>query len=398
VVYTAGGFDQGVSTHVPVTSGGTTTRDFAIRRDWAASKGGAGIVDISDDTGADFGCGGDQLIDQSEGVGWSAFNPSSADPANPHAGSPTVTIQLPQTITVRAFLADPAETCGDDPSSETKGYRIETSPNGVTWTVASQGNFAPGDAHRLNSLTPTAGTTGVRFVRLTALSPQSAATGLSGADFIDFTELEVLGGPPNVLPSGSLTATPSSIAPDGTVHFDASSFHDPDSLITGYSWDFDGNGTVDSTTSGPSTNFTYPAAGTFAASVTANDFVGGGGSATATVVVKGPAKPKVSIPSKGKRGKLIIKVTCSSACRVTATGTITSALRKRYHLSSRPVAKLSARLTKAGTKKLTLRINSKVRSKLKRRHVRQLPLSVRVAIRDATGQRTTRTHRAKITL
>jgi hypothetical protein len=396
VVYTAGGFDPAASTHVPVTSGGTTARDFAIRRDWAAGKGGASIVDTSDDTGADFGCGVDELIDQSQGVGWSAFNPSSTDPGNPQAGSPTATIQLPQTINVRAFLADPAETCGDGSSAETKGYRIETSPNGVTWTVASQGNFAPADAHRLNSLTPTGGTTNVRFVRLTMLSPQNATTGNSGADFIDFTELEVLGGPPNVLPSGSLTASPPSIPPGGTVHFDASSFHDPDSLITGYSWDFDGNGTVDSTTSGPTTNFTYPARGTFAAKVTANDFVGGGGSASATVVVG--KKPTTTISSKGKRGKLTITVTCAAACKVTAAGTIAKALRKRYHLRSRTVAKLSARLTKAGTKKLTLKINSKVRAKLKRRHVKTLPTSVRVVIKDATGARTTKTHRAKIKL
>jgi hypothetical protein len=180
------------------------------------------------------------------------------------------------------------------------------------------------------------------------------------------------------------------------VHFDASSFHDPDSLITGYSWDFDGNGTVDSTTSGPTTNFTYPARGTFAAKVTANDFVGGGGSASATVVVG--KKPTTTISSKGRRGKLTITVTCAAACKVTAAGTITKALRKRYHLRSRTVAKLSARLTKAGTKKLTLKINSKVRAKLKRRHVKTLPISVRVVIKDATGARTTKTHRAKIKL
>ncbi len=401
VAYTVNGFDQGNARSVPVTSGGTTARDFAIHRDWAASKGGAQIVDISDDTGADFGCGGDQLIDQSEGVGWSAFNPASSDPENPHAGSPTATIALPQAITVRAFLADPAETCGDGPSAETKGYRIETSPNGVTWTVASQGNFAPADAHRLNSLTPTAGTTNVRYVRLTMLSPQNSLPGNSGADFIDFTELEVLGGPPNVPPSGTVTATPSSVAPGGTVHFDASSFHDPDSLITGYSWDFDGNGTVDSTTSGASADFTYPAAGIFAARVTANDFAGGGGSASATVVVKGPPGPKApsaKIASSGRHGRVTITITCAASCRVTGRGTITKVLKRRYHLRSRTVAKLSARLTKAGRKKLTLRIKSKVRSALRHRHVKRITVSIRVVIKDANGKRVTRTHRAKVRL
>ena len=53
---------------------------------------------------------------------------------------------------------------------------------------------------------PTANATGVRFVRLTLLSPQRELPGDDGADFIDFSELEVFGGPRNTLPSGSLTA------------------------------------------------------------------------------------------------------------------------------------------------------------------------------------------------
>jgi hypothetical protein len=396
VVYTAAGFDQDTATHVPVSSGANTVENFAIHRDWAASKGGASITQVSDNTGADFGCGADQLIDQTQGIGWSAFNPTSADPGNPHNGNPTVTIQLPQAINVRAFLADPGNTCGDGASSTTKGYKIETSTNGVTFTVASQGNFAPADAHRLNQLTPTGGTTGVRFVRLTLLSPQNAGSGFDGATFIDFTELEVLGGPPNALPSGSLAASPSTIGPGGTVHFNASSFHDPDSLITGYSWDFDGNGTTDATTAGPAIDHVYPLVGKFAAKVTANDFVGGGGSASATVTVT--KKPIISIASRGKHGKLTLTITCSAPCRATATATISKKLRKRYHLHSRTVAKRSVRLTKAGKKRVTLTITKKVRKTLKRRHVKQLAVSVRLVVTDSIGARATKTRHAKIRL
>jgi hypothetical protein len=334
------------------------------------------------------------VIDQTQGVGWSAFNPNSASPDNPHHGNPTITIQLPQTINVRAFLADPAEACGDDSTSATRGYRIETSPNGTTWTVASAGNFSSANRHVLNQLTPTAGATGVRFVRLTLLSPLSTAT--TGANFIDFTEFEVLGGPPNALPSGSLVASPSTIGPGGTVHFNASSFHDPDSLITGYSWDFDGNGTADATTPGPTIDHVYPAVGKFAAKVTANDFVGGGGIASAAVKVT--KKPIVSIASRGKHGKLTLTITCSAACRATATATITKKLRKRFDLRSRTVAKLSTRLAKAGKKRVTLRINKKVLKTLKRRHVKQLPVSVRLVVTDSIGARATKTRHAKIKL
>jgi extracellular elastinolytic metalloproteinase len=395
VAYAATGFDQVVSANVQVGGGQTATQDFAIRRDWASLSGGATVA-VSDDSGADFGCGGDQLIDQNEGVGWSPFNPSSTDPGNPHAGNPTATVHLPQTITVRAFLADPGNTCGDDDSATTKGYRIETSPDGTHWTIAVQGNFASADAHRLNTVTPTAGTQNVRFVRLTLLSPQNACGSCSGADFIDFSELEVLGASPNVLPSGSLSATPSTVAQGGTVHFDASSFHDPDSVITGYSWDFDGNGTVDRTTGGPTTDFAYASAGTFGPRVTANDFEGGGGSAATTVVVKAPggttpppppaAGPSVTISSRGSGGKLRITIKCATACRATGRATISSSLRRKLHLKSRTVATLSARLTTAGTRRLDLKLSSRVRSAMRRHHVRSLRISVRIVAKDANGK------------
>ena len=53
-----------------------------------------------------------------------------------------------------------------------------------------------------------ANNTGVVKIRLMLLSPQSDEPGDSGADFIDFSELEVFGGPPNALPAGTLQASP----------------------------------------------------------------------------------------------------------------------------------------------------------------------------------------------
>jgi hypothetical protein len=74
--------------------------------------------------------------------------------------------------------------------------------------------------------------------------------GFTGRDYISASRLEVFGAVPNALPSGSLTATPATAAPGQAVTLDASSFKDPDSLITGYDWDFDGNGSVDRSTTG----------------------------------------------------------------------------------------------------------------------------------------------------
>ena len=85
--------------------------------------------------------------------------------------------------------------------------------------------------------------------------------GCSGADFIDFTEFKVVGGARNVLPTGSLAVSPASGAAVGDPVRLTASFTDPDSAVASYDWDFDGNGTVDRNTPGPSrTSSTAPRA------------------------------------------------------------------------------------------------------------------------------------------
>ena len=95
----------------------------------------------------------------------------------------------------------------------------------------------------------------MKYVRLTLRSPMAA-----GSDYVDFSELEVYGAPPNQLPAGSLAASRMRLTAGGTVDF-AASFTDPDSRIVGYDWDFDGDGAVDRSTAEPSTSFTYSRAG-----------------------------------------------------------------------------------------------------------------------------------------
>ena len=248
-----------------------------------------------------------------------------------------------------SFGLDPSNTCGDDPSAATKDFTIETSSDGVNWTLALESSFTENDLHRLNLRTPTGGTTNVRYVRLRLLSPLSAEPGDSGVDFIDFSEIEVYGG--SAL-TGTLTATPPASTVGDTVTFNAA-FTDPDGdTINKYQWDFDGNGTVDRTTAGSSTTFAYPAAGTFHPTVTASDTRGvkGAAATTETVSPKGtppPAKhkPKIGkLPKTGKHGKVKFKVTCQSPCKLVATETMSKALKRKLHLSSRTAAKLSRTL------------------------------------------------------
>ena len=103
-------------------------------------------------------------------------------------------------ITVTQFAIDPANTCGDDATASTKDYRVETSADGSTWTVAKEGTFGNADRGRLNLVDPTAGATNVRYIRFTMLSQQLAAScgtspNQSGCLFADMSELEVYGRP-----------------------------------------------------------------------------------------------------------------------------------------------------------------------------------------------------------
>ena len=113
-----------------------------------------------------------------------------------------ITVQLSETVDISQIGVDPSATCGDGGSASRGEYRIETSPDGTTWTLANEGTFGVDDRGRLNLLTPGAGTQGVGFVRLTMLGNQTPdfATScpdgaFSGCQFTDLTELEVYGTP-----------------------------------------------------------------------------------------------------------------------------------------------------------------------------------------------------------
>jgi hypothetical protein len=170
--------------------------NWTLRRDWASIFGGASIKSFTGPDYTDFGCGPDKAIDQTLGNGWG----SDSIDANGAHFTPEVVIALPTMVTVTEFGIDPANTCGDDATASTKDYRVETSPDGNTWTVAKEGTFGDADRGRLNLVQPTAGATNVRFVRFTMLSQQLVAScstnpNQSGCPFADMSEIEVYGRP-----------------------------------------------------------------------------------------------------------------------------------------------------------------------------------------------------------
>jgi len=277
------GYDR-ASLRATVAANQTAQLDVQLRRDWAATAGGARIVSTNDDTGTPFGCGVASLIDQSQGKGWSAENHvADADPAQRRV--PTAVLQLPRAVEVGQFAINPTNTCGDGASASLKGYRLETSPDGVSWTTAAEGELTAADRHRLNAIAPTAATSNVRFVRLMLKSPLSDAPGGSGADFIDVSELEVYG---TLLPEPG-GATPGADAPPAGIPAPAPVFPSP--RIT--------------------------------------------------------ARPSFTVPSTAAKGRVRVKVTCPDACRVGGTLTVDARTRRRHGLRFATAGRLAPARSKA---------------------------------------------------
>jgi hypothetical protein len=168
------------------------------------------------------------------------------------------------------------------------------------------------------------------------------------------------------------------------VTFNASSFHDPDSKITGYDWDFDGNGTVDRSTTTPTTSFAYAAAGTFTAKVAAKDFRGGAG--TATTQIKVTRGPRITLPSSGSNGAARFRVTCEVRCTATAKLLLSKRLARALGLKSRTVGSVRRTLAQAGSRRLTIKLSSKAKRALRRHHRDRVRATLTLTVRNVDGR------------
>jgi PKD repeat protein len=161
-----------------------------------------------------------------------------------------------------------------------------------------------------------------------------------------------------------------------TVDF-AASFADPDSRITGYDWDFDGDGTVDRSTAGTTTSFAYGAAGTFNATVAARDFRGGAGTATRALTVTQPAGPRIRLPRRGSKGRLTFRVTCALRC--TLSGTL--------KVDRRTVRRIRRTITTTAERRIAVTLPRKVLRAAYQRDVRMVRAVVSVTARYADGRK-----------
>jgi len=99
--------------------------------------------------------------------------------------------------------------------------------------------------------------------------------------------------PPNAVITASTTSGNAPLQ----VNFTGSSSNDSDGQVTGYAWDFDGNGSTDSTATNPS--FTYQTAGNFTARLTVTDNDGATDTASVVISVDQTTPPPPPPPSGG---------------------------------------------------------------------------------------------------
>jgi hypothetical protein len=184
-------YDRTTFEDVAIAAGGTVTRNFALRRNWALASGGARLASYSGTPFDTLGCGPSALIDGGRRGVWSTESPTnSADP-----GEKQVTIELPQPITLGDVTIDPSAGCGDPAAAALRSWRLEVSADGRTYVAAGQGVFGSANVGRSNLVALAAHPDGVRYVRLRALSTQGAS------QFIDVAELQVFSQKPAVVVS-----------------------------------------------------------------------------------------------------------------------------------------------------------------------------------------------------
>jgi extracellular elastinolytic metalloproteinase len=195
VAVASGGFDP---IQVPVTvTAGATVQNFSVRRDWAASSGGASVAAFDGPDFTPFGCGPGEAIDQSQAAGWGSTSDLVGGLAGP-ATPKSITIHLPAAVDIATVSVNPTSICGDGGSASTGDYKVEVSTDGTTFTPAAAGTFTAANQGQMNDVTLTGATAAITDVRFTMVTPQVFQLGtcpgaFSGCDFMDMTEIAVYG-------------------------------------------------------------------------------------------------------------------------------------------------------------------------------------------------------------
>jgi len=377
------GWQDATVTNLTLPAADLGEQDVALHRDWSSTAGGASPS--ANDAGTP-GCPVAAATDGDRATGWSA-TVASHTPADPAA----LTVALPQTIEIRQLVLDPTAACGHVPGAALGAFRLETSPDGATWSTAAEGTLDASARNATTAIAPTANATGVRYVRLLALAPQDPATAT-----IDLRELQVLGVGPNVAPSGTL-------APDAPRNYIKNvvrlraAFTDPDSTILRYLWDFDGDGAFDQATTGPAVAHVWTRAGTYHVTVGVRDFRGGLGTTSIDLRIIDPnatvdpiiqRRPLVTFdPVDGV--DLPVRIACSSTCTFTASLVLTKQTAKAIKAKRRTVLSFKGRTEGPGLGSWTLELPTKTIKLLRKAHRKTVTVRLTASAVDQQRRRTT---------
>jgi hypothetical protein len=364
------GYQQTTIGPIALPADDLATRNVAVHRVWSE---GAPTTAAPDATAAP-GCEPAQATDDDRATGWSTTGPAA------------LTVALPVPVDTTTVVLTPGGACGHGDGAALKDYKIETSPDGAAWTGAASGALS-GTGEQWVAVTAA----GARYVRLTALTAQdpSAAT-------IDLRELQVLGGGPNVAPTGTVSTDAPKNSIKSVVRFRAA-FTDPDSTIVRYLWDFDGDGRFDQATTAPQVAHVWSAAGTYRLTVGARDFRGALGTTTYDLRIIDPAIPVEPIV---QRKPLItfdpvdgidlpIRIACSSVCTLTVKVVLPERTAKAIKAKRRTILTLRKKTEGPGLGSWTIELPSKTIKLLKKAHKKSVRVRLTATAVDKQKRRTT---------
>jgi hypothetical protein len=185
VVAAKAGYEPKTAANVAITA--NKVLNLKIRRDWGATAGGAKVQSFTQPDYTQFGCGPGQAFDVSQATGWVSDAPNNN--SSGHTGPRSVVLQLPKAVNISSFSIDPSPTCGVGSSTGVKAFTISTRKTATSPWVVAVNNTAALSEGAFHVLTPKAGKTGVRFVKLTM------KTNRGDINFMAAAELEVHGKP-----------------------------------------------------------------------------------------------------------------------------------------------------------------------------------------------------------
>jgi PKD repeat protein len=133
------------------------------------------------------------------------------------------------------------------------------------------------------------------------------------------------GSTPNESPDARLTVLPGSGDAPLTVAFNASGSTDPGGAIASYEWDFDGDSTVDSTTTVATESHTYTTPGTYTARLRVIDYTGASDTAEIVITVttgSGNQSPVAAVSATPTTGPATLTVNFDASASSDPDGSI----------------------------------------------------------------------------